>query len=473
MDKHCTETVGTVRPTRTAYETKRKTLWDPANAWTAGRKWIWAILAVCVLIAQGPTFLRSFHVNWDEGNDFFQDWASARNVLDGQPAYLPLSESVSRHFPKVEGRRPPAAYLPWNAHPPTSVLADLPLALLDYPRAGTVWNLLSLIELVASLGLIVRELNLAVPAWSILPIVTLGLLCSPIRTQISQGQWNAPLLLLLTLAWAAERRGRDSWAGFWVGTAVTLKLFPVFFLFYFAVRRRWRAVIAACLWSVVWSLLTIAVLGLDAYRDYYNRVLPTLRGFRSGWANASLLAFWTKNFAEGASHYAIYIEPVIRAPALAQAGIVLSYAVVLVITYFFVSRCMPIDTTESNYGDLCFSLTMVTMLLLAPICWDHYLLLLSLPMALVWRSLGQSGFQRLAFLLLVSAVWIGPNEVWRAGGVDLLAKLPDFQTATPATYQIHRPYFVPFFLSVHFYALLACYAWLVCLARGAIAAAKQ
>src|SRR5262245_53638828 len=79
-------------------------LWDPANAWPTGRKWIWAILASFVVIAQGPSFLRSFRVTWEVGHDFFQDWASSRDVLEGRPVYSPLSASVSRYVPKVEGR---------------------------------------------------------------------------------------------------------------------------------------------------------------------------------------------------------------------------------------------------------------------------------------------------------------------------------------------------------------------------------
>jgi hypothetical protein len=30
-----------------------------------------------------------------KGNDFFQDGSSARNVIEGRPAYLPLSESIT------------------------------------------------------------------------------------------------------------------------------------------------------------------------------------------------------------------------------------------------------------------------------------------------------------------------------------------------------------------------------------------
>ena len=165
-------------------EGERPALWDPVNALPSGRKWIWALLAVYVLIAQGPTFLRNIPGRWDGGNDFFQDWTSARNVLEGRPAYLPLSVAAALHGPKMGGRPAVIPRLPWNAHPPTSVLATLPLALLDYLDAVTLWNVLGLIAIAASLALIFRELRFPVAAWSILPIVTLGLLCNPVRAQV-------------------------------------------------------------------------------------------------------------------------------------------------------------------------------------------------------------------------------------------------------------------------------------------------
>ena len=177
-----------------------------------------------------------------------------------------------------------------------------------------------------------------VRAWSIAPMATLGLLCGPIRTQVAQGQWNAPLLLLLTLAWVAERRGRSLSAGFWVATAAALKLFPIFFLLYFALRRRWRALIDCTLWLVMLSLVSVAVLGPGAYRDYFNAVLPTLREYRSGWNNASIAAFWIKNFGTGSSHYGVRVESVIKAPFLAHAGTIASYTAVLATMVFYVNK---------------------------------------------------------------------------------------------------------------------------------------
>ncbi len=111
-------------------------------------------------------------------------------MLEGRPAYLPLSAAESLYHPKVGGGVASVTALTWNAHPPTSVLSILPLGLPDYPEAGTFWNILGLASLIASLLLILRELRLPVAAWSVVPVVALGLICSPLRNQVLEGQWG-------------------------------------------------------------------------------------------------------------------------------------------------------------------------------------------------------------------------------------------------------------------------------------------
>ncbi len=268
---------------------ERPVLWDPANAWPSGRRLIWALLATYVLVAQGPSFLHNIRGRWDGGNDFFQDWTSARNVLEGLPAYLPLSEAAALHGPKLGGRPAVIPRLPWNAHPPTSVLATLPLALLDYLDAVTLWNVLGLIAIAASLALIFRELRFPVAAWSILPIVTLGLLCNPVRAQVVYGQWNALLLLLLTLGWVADRRDlcEPGPASGWPSRPRSSSSRSSS-CFTSPIRGRWRAVLACLLWGIVVSLVTAVILGWDAYRDYFNHVLPTLKEFQAYWISSSV-----------------------------------------------------------------------------------------------------------------------------------------------------------------------------------------
>jgi hypothetical protein len=429
-------------------------------------------LAAAVLIAQGPSFVRNIFGRWDGGNDFLQDWTSARNVLEGRPVYLPLSISVPLYYPRADGNSPPLPTLPWNAHPPSSVVATLPFALLGYLNAMTLWNVLGLLAIATSLTLIVLELRFPLAAWAILPTVALALICGPVRMQIEYGQWNAPLLLLLTMAWVDDRRGRYIRTGFWVALAGTLKVFPLFFLFYFAARQRWVALVSCLIGLVALSVGTAGILGLDAYRDYVRHVLPTLREYHAYWNNASIQAFWMKNFWTGANLFGLRVEPLVSAPMLARAGIILSYAIVLATSYKYLNKRRPCFETTGEYGDLCFSLSLVAMLLLAPVCWDHYLLLLALPLSLIWVGLEKSSLSRLAFMVLVAAVWVGPTELYKMGGVNLKLEWPDFQIVPPGSYVLWRPLFPPLFLSVHFYALVASYLWLMSRAWRVLALAS-
>jgi Glycosyltransferase family 87 len=446
-----------------AGEKQPATLWDPMSAWPAGRKWLWGLLAVLAVVFQGPRFASACRVTWSDGRDFFQDWSSARNVLGGRPAYLPLSQALTAYYPRSAGEKMPTAVLPCNAHPPTSILAVLPLALFDYPEGGTLWNIVGLVSLVTSLALIFRELGVQVPAWSIFPALTIGSMCNPVYSQVLLGQWNAQLLLLLTLAWAAERRGQLGLAALWIGTAAAIKIFPLLLLGYFAVRRQWKALAVALVWVIVLTGATALVVGRGAYRDYFSRVLPGLERWQQGWNNASILSFWLKNF-RGAELYGLFVEPPFKSRWLASVGPALSYALVLAI-FLACTRRIPHDDSArgSISQDLQFSMATVAMLLLTPICWDHYLLLLALPLALIWMSIDSSGAARMLFLILVAALWADPLTLWRLAGVDVIAQWPDYLNVPPKTYVIRRPFFAPIFLSIHFYATVILYAWLAVL----------
>jgi hypothetical protein len=64
------------------------------------------------------------------------------------------------------------------------------------------------------------------------------------------------------------------------------------------------------------------------------------------------------------------------------------------------------------------------MRLVSPICWDHHLLVLSVPLAVVWLELPASLFARAILIVIVAAFWAGYPTVWAA--IDLNGR-----TATP------------------------------------------
>lgn len=379
-------------------------------------------------------------------SDFTQEWTSARNFFTGHPIYWSMSESIPVHFGK-----PYRVLLEYNAHPPAAVLLTLPLAPLDYGAAYLVWNLLSLVALIASLWLILRPASLGYSAWAVLPFATLLLISNSLIQQVNQGQLNLVLLLLVTGAWALQRRGQWGWSGTLVGIAAALKLFPAFLGLYFLMQRRWRAVFTTVGVFVVVNLLTAGVLGWEAYRDYFSVVVPRVSGFREFWPNASITGYWSKLF-EGASGHVV---PLWQAPALAKLATAVSSLIVVLLT---AQRCWRADTLAAR--DQAFGLCTIAMLLLSPITWDHYFLLLVLPLAILWQTTRPTAVNRgmlIAVVVLLGVIY--PKWVWDAtipGDGELLL--------TPGGIRsVALPWHALSVVAYQFYALLGLFAF-ACLA---------
>ena len=390
--------------------TVSSTLWDPLGAWPAGRWWFWGGLAVITLCFQGPDFLQSLRPARDEGVDFFQEWSSARNFFQGGPVYGNLPDLVEK-FLGVQADRT-QSHLQVNAHPPVAILLLMPLALLDYPDACLVWNLLSLAAFGASLWLVMHGLGIPFSKWACLPLVTLLLLCNPLRQQTNQGQLSGLLSLLVTGIWISARAGRPVWAGVLLGTATAVKFFPGFLFIYFALRRQWWTLAAGMISFAALNGATAIILGSAAYATYFGEVLPSIAAYRATWANASLVGLVCKLFDDPAPELFCWhwrVVPLWTSSMTARIGSVLFAVVVTLLTARVIrSVRTPLES------DRAFGVTVTAMLLVSPITWDHYLLTLVLPLALVWCWLPRHDSCKPLFLLTVAGLWLSALTVGQA-----------------------------------------------------------
>jgi hypothetical protein len=378
------------------------------------------VSALVIRFFAGP-FLEDLRPERTHPVDFFQEWGSARNYLAGQPVYLPQRETYLREI----GSAPPSYLIAYNAHPPTSVLLALPLGWLDYPDAVLAWNLLGLLALAVSVFLVVRGLGLRWSWWALLPLAAFLLLCDPFRQQMFQGQVNLVLGLFLTAAWYTWRRGGAAWGGVWLGLATALKLFPGFLLAYALYRGQVRTVVAGAATCLLATVLTGVALGFGCYRDYVQVVLPSLEVYRGSGGNLSVIGFWaklfnptnTRDFQRPASEEpdadltALLphdrILPPLRSPALAQAlGLAAVAAVLLALAWAVRPGRRPLDF------DLGFALAMTAMLLVSPITWNHYFLLLLVPLAVLWVRLPPSLPTRALFWVSLLGLWMIRNFVF-------------------------------------------------------------
>jgi hypothetical protein len=371
--------------------------------------------------------------------DFVQEWCSVQNYLHDEPVYGDQELALHRYLGYYrDPKGTDTFFLTVNAHPPTSVLVAMPFCWLSYPDAFLAWNLLSFVCLGASLWIVVRQLGLKVTGWGLLAGWALLLVCNPLTQQVGQGNWNLLLMLLFTGAWALDRSDKPGWAGVLIGLATAIKLFPGFLLLYYAARGRWRVVIAGTAALVAATLLTLSFLGMDAYVMYYRDAMPKMTVFRGWWINASFAGLFNKLFDGSSGH----TTPLVYSPRLALAATGICISIVCGILFVATRRAR---TLREN--DLTFGLALESLLLIAPLTWDHYFLLLLAPLAVLWKDLRRLGNWQWLFLIVLVMLWLPYKNV-----LDLFLKPGE------GAGQVGTPIQVLTLISYPFYGLLALYA---------------
>lgn len=369
---------------------------DPFGVWNPRRRLKWAAIASLCFVAFGPGFLSSLIPPQSDILDFYQEWSSARSLFTDLPVYASLDETVPVYLGM---QKEPGTEWYWgvNVHPPTSILLAVPLQGLNYRDAFLVWNLLSLAALGATLWLIVRELEIPFHPAAVLPIISILLVCDPLRQQVIQGQLNLVLLLVLTCVWSADRHDRPVLAGSLLAFATAVKLFPGFLFLLFLMKRNWKACQAGVVAFAVITLLTACLTGTEAFATYIHDILPTTGRWRTAWNNASLTGFWFKLFDP--VEHGRHLTPLLESPLLARVGTVAS--VIAVLGFLVVSVRNSNDCSDRDQE---FGLSMTAMLLVSPVSWEHYFLLLILPLAIQWLRIPDASSVRAMFTVAVAVL---------------------------------------------------------------------
>jgi Glycosyltransferase family 87 len=412
------------------------------------RRWFWVPVTLVVCLLLGPAFCKQLRQH--ELHDFVQEWASARNIFTGFAIYE-NQEITLRHHMGYQ-RRPNEFFLERNAHPPTSVLLAVPFAWLNYWDALTAWNLVSLALLGVTIWLILRELDLPRPAWLVFPIVTLVVICGVfgvLRSQLREGQLNLVLLLLVTGAWTSGRKGNTVTAGALVGAATAIKIFPGFLFLYFLFQRQWRSLASGVLSFLALTVLTAAILGPDAYRSYVYDILPTLDNFRSAWLGMSLRCYFSKLFDPYLPLN--QVVPLHHDPLLARLAWMSCSALVVALAAWTVYRARSLQQRDNAFG-----VCLMAMLLVSPLTWEHYLLLLISPLVVLWTNLPAAPAWRWPLAMLTLLLFLHPYCYWYPLVCD---PRQDWSRMTAQSWQVLT------MLAVHTYALVGLFVLGLCVAR--------
>ena len=274
----------------------------------------------------------------DYGFDFHGGlWVAGRDILHGRNPY-PL--------PTIAGVLPGARLV----YPPAIVFAFIPLAILPYPLAAALLTVLLLGAVAATLYL------LEVRDWRCYGATYLTI---PVLHDIRLGAISILLALAVALAWRWRNEDRVSIA---LAAAIVAKVFLWPLGVWLLVSGRLRGALWLVLCTSAAVVLSWAAIGFAGLVDY-PRLLLVLSGVEQAWSYSPVAAVLGLGFSATAAR--------IVAGTLGLALLV---------------RC----ARDARRGDDARALTaaLAASLVLTPIVWPHYFVLLLVPIALARRSFG-------------------------------------------------------------------------------------
>jgi hypothetical protein len=301
-------------------------------------------------------------------------------------------------------------YTPY-IYPPLLAVIVMPLAALPYHIAAAIWLALSAAALVCALTILRSIVD--IPDRVFPAVVAAAFVFPAAHHTFELGQINHFLLLVIA---GAAITSQAHVAGALIGIAAAMKVFPAAIGGAFLVTKNYRGLSAAIISGLVVTAASIASPASHrALAEWIHHVLPEIDEQRlitpnNQSAPAVLARLFTHHRFEGAAIGGdtawVALAPVIDAPHIVP---IVSAATVLVIGLVTLLALIRSRNAEGAAARVAQTGAIVAALLIAmPVVWDHYYVLLLVPLAALYSS-AAAPLLRLAgigvILLLAHRYW--------------------------------------------------------------------
>jgi hypothetical protein len=330
-----------------------------------------------------------------EPREWFSDfrkayYAAGHKVLTGPPAMYGQGELLFVNLPVL-------------------ALPFAPLASLPLRPAKYVFTLVGVGAVATAWWLLVRLSRADARRGAAL--MTLFVLHGPLYYSIREGNLTHFLLPLLAGGlWCLERR-RDFWVGVLVAVAGLIKL-PVLLLgVYFLWKRRWRAVAGGAAVLALAAGSSLALFGPGLHRVWYDRCIgpyaaQPMSDYNVQSAGAVLVRLLTPGPLDG------YWRPVVAGPASRSLNLLMAAGLAGMV---WLAARRPAGPERSAAERLEFCAVLCLALLISPVSWTHYYLLLLIPFGLYLAGGLPLPTGRSAVMLGLSLALVSPPVVaWSA-----------------------------------------------------------
>ena len=337
--------------------------------------------------------------------DFLAQYLLARALKEGVNPYQPLPE-LDKYFQTSDSQWRPHA----TPHTPGLALLSLPFAFFSYPQAAWLWLGVEILCLFAAVFLLLRGFDAPVNLLLALLVTWAALGWSHVWEDLIWGQINTVLLLALTAAWLSLRRGKDWTGGALLGAAISLKLIFWPIALFLLIRRRWTGALMTFTVFAVTNLIAAFAMGWKIVGDYYLHAGPEAATLHR--AHAHNLSLWSVGWRVFMGTWSLS-EKGVNAPPIYLSSR-LAVIVSLLLTGAALIYGLVASIKSDRYGkageitnfDLAYGMMICVSLLVSPLTWPHYLILLALPITVIALRLRDLRFPRWPTALSVIAVLI-------------------------------------------------------------------
>jgi alpha-1,2-mannosyltransferase len=286
------------------------------------------------------------------------------------------------------------------AYPPTVAYLAVPLALLPYRLAGYVFALASLAALALGVLLLFANRETGRRRTLVRAGLMAAIMFAPVHQTLGLGQINCVVFLCCALGLYFARRNSVWPAGLFIALAIHIKLFPLVLLPFFVVRRQFRLLGTSLLLTALLAGLTAAVGGIDLYRLFFGRVLPSQYFAGAYFRNQGFEGFFSRLLTHNN-----YVHSLGHNPVAAHVAALIAGLVVVAFTYFVLWRYRSKELLQYDLG---YGMCLAAALLFQAKSYEHHAVLLLFSFLFTFEALTYYGTNRqwlLTTVCLSFAVW--------------------------------------------------------------------
>jgi hypothetical protein len=348
--------------------------------------WAGAILHLASVFAKLPQRVTQ--------TDFSVYYASALVLRDGGNPYTTDISPVARRLGLDVGP------LVHDDSMPFFLLCFEPLTHLSPRAAYWIWFATNCGCLALAMILLLQGVG---RAWLLL--APLMLLYQPLAEHFAYARTEVPILVMLVLMLRWLEQGREASAGLMLALAGALRGFPLVLGGYLLLRGRWRSLLYASAGLAVLGVATLALVGLPRCLSFVEGALFSSEyQFAAMFLDLGLSSFVSRLFWYPFGPDLGHTLELLRSLAVVGAELALLALTVRA-------------TLASSDGLRAFSLWVVTSILLSPIAWVHYMVLIFILFAQLAVAANQQRCSERALWAMVASYILlkVPNDLIEIG----------------------------------------------------------